>query len=75
MRNLRKNYPGVYRAVSTTQAVRSLLNYEAKTIERLQKRGRIDGAEATRMLKSIDERMKRLQKNPPSIKTDSTKPL
>jgi NhaP-type Na+/H+ or K+/H+ antiporter len=75
LRNLRKNYPGVYRAVSTTQAVRSLLNYEAKTIERLQKRGRIDGAEATRMLKSIDERMKRLQKNPPSIKTDSTKPL
>ncbi|MEX2380524.1 MAG: sodium:proton antiporter [Vicingaceae bacterium] len=72
LRNLRKNYPGVYRAVSTTQAVRSLLNYEAKTIERLQKRGRIDGAEAARMMKSIDERMKRLQKNPPSIEVDKT---
>lgn len=69
LRNLRKNYPEVYQAVSTTQAVRSLLNYEAKTIERLQKRGRIDSAEASRMMQSIDERMKRLQKNPPSIES------
>ena len=27
LRNLRKNYPGVYKAVSTTQAIRSLLNW------------------------------------------------
>ncbi len=67
IRNLRKNYPGVYKAVSTTQAVRSLLNYEAKTIERLQKRGRIDSGEAARMMKSIEDRHKILQKNPPSI--------
>ena len=39
LRNLRKNYGGVYKAVSTRQAIRSLLSYEAKTIERLQKRG------------------------------------
>jgi hypothetical protein len=70
LRNLRKNYPGVYKAVSTTQAVRSLLNYETKTIERLQKRGRIDGGEASRMLKAIDQRMKLLQKDPPSIDVD-----
>lgn len=67
LRNLRKNYPGVYKAVSTTQAVRSLLNYETKTIERLQKRGRIDSGEANRMLQEISNRTKYLQKNPPSI--------
>lgn len=67
LRNLRKNYPGVYKAVSTTQAVRSLLNYESKTIERLQKRGRIDSGEASRMMKSIEDRQKILQKTPPSI--------
>ena len=67
LRNLRKNYSGVYKAVSTTQAIRSLLNYEAKTIERLQKRGRIDGGEASRMMKSIENRTKILQKDPPSI--------
>lgn len=70
LRNLRKNYPGVYKAVSTTQAIRSLLNYEVKTIERLQKRGRIDGGEASRMMDAIDDRYKRLQKNPPSIEHD-----
>lgn len=67
LRNLRSNYPGVYKAVSTTQAVRSLLNYESKTIERLQKRGRIDAGEAGRMMKEIDNRMKVLQKTPPKI--------
>lgn len=70
LRNLRKNYPGIYKAVSTTQAIRSLLNYESKTIERLQKRGRIDGGEASRMLKAIDGRLKVLQKSPPKVDID-----
>jgi len=70
LRNLRKNFPGVYKAISTSQAIRSLLNYESKTIERLQKRGRIDEGEASRMMKSIDERMKVLQKDPPSVDLD-----
>ncbi len=69
LRNLRKNYPGVFKAVSTTQAIRSLLSYEGKTIERLQKRGRIDGGEAARMMSTIDQRFKQLQKSPPSIDT------
>lgn len=73
LRNLRKNYRGVFKAVSTTQAVRSLLNYENKTVERLQKRGRIDGGEAARMTKSIESRLKKLQKNPPAIEEDLAK--
>tara|TARA_R110002096_G_scaffold407290_4_gene605749 strand:- start:513 stop:2861 length:2349 start_codon:yes stop_codon:yes gene_type:complete len=67
LRNLKKNYPDIYEAVSTNQAICSLLNYEGKTIQRLQKRGRIDEEEANRMKKSIENRLKRLQKNPPSI--------
>lgn len=67
LRNLRKHYPGVYKAVSTTQAIRTLLSYETKTIERLQKRGRIDSGEAARMMSEIDKRFKLLQKNPPVI--------
>ena len=67
LRNLRKNYPGVFQAVSTTQAIRSLLNYETKTIERLQKRGRIDSGEASRMMGEIENRNKVLQKSPPSV--------
>lgn len=70
LRNLRKNYPGVFKAVSTTQAIRSLLNYETKTIERLQKRGRIDASEASKMMKAIDQRYKQLQKSPPSIEME-----
>ena len=72
IRNLRKEHPQVYRAVSTQQAVRSLLNYEVKTIERLQKRGRIDAGETARMLAEIDERTKQLQKNPPEIKLEDS---
>jgi NhaP-type Na+/H+ or K+/H+ antiporter len=70
IRNLRKEHPQVYKAVSTQQAVRSLLNYEVKTIERLQKRGRIDAGETARMLAEIDERTKQLQKNPPEVKLE-----
>lgn len=70
LRNLRKNYPGVFKAVATTQAIRSLLNYEVKTIERLQKRGRIDSGEASRMMSAIDDRYKMLQKDPPSIEIE-----
>jgi hypothetical protein len=47
------------------------LNYEAKTIERLQKRGRIDAGEADRMMTSINKRLKILQKNPPEIKEEA----
>jgi NhaP-type Na+/H+ or K+/H+ antiporter len=70
LRNLRKHYPGVYKAVSTTQAIRTMLSYEAKTIERLQKRGRIDSGEASRMMGEIDKRFKLLQKHPPTIEKD-----
>lgn len=70
LRNLRKSYPAMYKAVSTTKAIRSLLNYESKTIERLQKRGRIDSGEASRMMKEIENRNKMMLKNPPAIEEE-----
>ncbi len=68
IRNLRKTYPEIYDAISTRQATRSLLNYEIKTIERLQKNGRIDSTEAHKMVHSVEERMKKLLLTPPEVK-------
>ncbi len=68
LRNLRKSYPEIYNAISTRQAIRSLLNYEMHTVERLQKKGRIDSAEAAKMAHTIETRMKKLVHSPPSVK-------
>lgn len=72
IRNLRKNYPEIYTAIATRQAIRTMLNYELKTVERLQKNGRIDTAEASKMTSVIEERMKRLMQKPPRIKLPDT---
>ncbi len=68
IRNLRKTYPEIYDAIATRQAIRSLLNYELKTIERLQKNGRIDYGEAHKMIHSVEERMKKLLLAPPKVR-------
>ncbi len=68
IRNLRKTYPEIYDAIATRQAIRSLLNYELKTIERLHKNGRIDSGESQKMTHSVEERMKKLLLKPPKAK-------
>ncbi len=68
LRNLRKSYPEIYNAISTRQAIRSLLNYEMQTVERLQKKGRLESSEATKMAQAIENRMKQLLQKPPSVK-------
>lgn len=67
VRNLRKNYVEIYKAISTRQAIRTLLNYERRQIETLQKKGRLDEDEAEKMLKDLKRRIKRLKDNPPTI--------
>ena len=67
LRNLRKSFPEIYSAVATRQAIRSMLNYERRTVERLQKNGRLEGDEANKMISKIEERMKRLMDSPPSV--------
>lgn len=68
IRNLRKNYPDVYEAIATRQAIRNMLNYEKYTVDRLEKKGRIASDEAAKMRKSIEDRAKTLSRKPPQVK-------
>jgi len=68
IRNIRKNYIDIYNAISTRQAIRTVLNYEMRTVERLQKNGRVSLKEASKMKESIEERLKKLMYSPINIK-------
>ena len=72
LRNIRNSYPEVYTAISTRQAIRSMLNAERHTVERLLHRGRIDSGEAHKMTHDIEVRMKRLLDSPPSFEMPET---
>lgn len=67
LRNLKNTYPEIYDSIATRQAVRSNLNSELKTVDRLQKKGQIGSDEAYKMVDSIEERMKKLVDSPPEI--------
>ncbi len=75
LRNLRKNYPEIYTAVATRQAIRTLLNYEKYTVERMQKNGQLESGEADKIVEEIEERMKRLMNSPPIIHQPETENL
>lgn len=67
LRNLGKEYPEIYNAIATREAVRNMLNYEKHTVERLLKRGRVAKGEADKMIANIESRMKQLRDAPPSF--------
>ncbi len=67
LRNLKNTFPEIYDSIATRQAIRSNLNNELKTVERLQKKGQIGSDEAHKMIESIEERMKKLLDSPPEI--------
>lgn len=75
LRNLRKNYPEIYTAVATRQAIRTLLNYERYSVERMQKNGQLESGEAHKIIEEIEERMKRLMYSPPIIHQPETENL
>lgn len=75
MRNLRNTYPEIYRAIATRQAIRSVLNYELHTVERLKAKGRLNSSEVNRLVSDIETRMKMLMEKPPSIELPETKEL
>jgi len=60
LRNLRNSHPEIYNAVTTRYAIRAVLNYERRTIEKLLNKGRIDAGEAKKMISRVEERMKKL---------------
>ncbi len=62
VRNFRKYYPEIYTEITTRQAVQTLLNAEKAKVEELLESGRIEYAEAEKMLESVAERMKKIQK-------------
>ena len=67
LRNLRNSYPEIYNAIATRQAIRSVLNYEKRMVERLLAKGRIDSGESVKIVSGIEERMKILMDSPPSL--------
>ncbi|MBM3420878.1 MAG: cyclic nucleotide-binding domain-containing protein, partial [Bacteroidetes bacterium] len=67
LRNLRNSYPEIYSAVTTRYAIRTVLNHEKKTIEKLLTKGRLDSGEAEKMTAKVEERMKILVDSPPSL--------
>lgn len=75
MRNLRNTYPEIYRAIATRQAIRSVLNYELHTVDRLKSKGRLNNSEVARITGDIEARMKKLMERPPSIQLPETKEL
>lgn len=75
LRNLRKNFPEIYSAISTRQAIRSMLNYERRAVERLQKNGRISIEEAEKMSSGIEERMKKLMYSSPLVELPEAQEL
>ncbi len=68
LRILRKNYPEIYDAISTRQAIRTMLNHELGAVERLLNNGRLDSSEAEKLIEEIEEKMKRLMEKPPKVK-------
>ncbi len=72
LRNLRKNYPEIYSAIATRQAIRILLNYERYTIERLYKNGRLEKGESQKMILDIEKKMKKLLDSPPIVNLPDT---
>ena len=57
LRNLGKEYPETYEAITTREAIRTMLNYEKTTIYRLHKRGRLAGKEAQKLIKDVENRV------------------
>ena len=65
--NIVNSYTEIYTAIATRQAIRSVLNYEKRMVERLLSKGRIDSGESGKIVSGIEERMKILMDSPPSL--------
>lgn len=75
LRNLGKEYPETYEAIATREAIRSMLNHEKSTVEKLHKRGRLQGKEKDKMIAVIENKMKQLRDEPPMFEAPEEKDL
>jgi NhaP-type Na+/H+ or K+/H+ antiporter len=65
LRNLKETYPEVYHAIETQNASRSLLNHQMTIVQRLERQGRIEPADALNLEAEIQGHMKKLIDSPP----------
>ncbi len=75
LRNLGKEYPEIYAAISTREAIRTMLNYERHIVERLYKRGRIAADEAENLINDVESRMKQLRDASPVFELPNAQEL
>jgi len=68
LRNLKEAFPEIYSAIETRQAIRTLLNHEHLTVEKLLKQRRIEPDEAANMVAVIELKKKKLMNTPPYMK-------
>jgi NhaP-type Na+/H+ or K+/H+ antiporter/CRP-like cAMP-binding protein len=69
LRNLKDTYPEVYHAIETQIASRSLLNFQMANIQKLEKQGRLEPADASNLEGEIQSQMKQIIDSPPQIMT------
>jgi len=68
LRNLKDTFPEVYHAIETQIASRSLLNHQMVTIQKLEKQGRLEPADAEGLEAVIQSQMKQIIDSPPQYK-------
>jgi NhaP-type Na+/H+ or K+/H+ antiporter len=66
LRNLKDTYPEVYHSIETQNASRSLLNHQMNVVQRLEKQGRIEPADAHNLEAEIQGHMKKIIDSPPT---------
>jgi len=64
IKEVHEAYPEIIKAIETRQATRSLLNYERNLIHKIQTDGRLEPAEAERLMVDVERRMKNLMESP-----------
>ncbi len=75
LRNLRKNLPEIYFAIATRQAMRSVLNHQQQTVERLCKNGQLTVTDSILFRERIDAKIKDLMDSPIAISELETNEL
>ncbi len=68
LRNLKEAFPEIYSSIETRQAIRTMLNHEHQTVEKLLKQRRIEPDEGANMLAEIEEKKKKLMNTNLSFK-------
>lgn len=67
LRNLKKNLPEIYYAIATRQAMRSVLNHQLQTVDRLCRNGQLTASDSILFRERIEAKIKDLMDSPISI--------